>query len=75
MEASQGLAEVETLSPQLAETYLRYVWVCGRVELAVPGLGLRWSGSPPSPQDLLVALTRFLILGAPLPPRALPSNS
>ncbi|XP_034341535.1 DNA excision repair protein ERCC-6-like [Arvicanthis niloticus] len=25
MEASQGLAEVETLSPQLAESYLRYV--------------------------------------------------
>ena len=45
MEASQGLAEVETLSPQLAESYLRYVWVSGRVELAVPGLGLRWSGS------------------------------
>lgn len=31
MEASQGLAEVGTLSPQLAESYLRYAWVPGRV--------------------------------------------
>jgi hypothetical protein len=63
MEASQGLAEVETLSPQLAESYLRYVWVSGRVELAVPGLGLRWSGSH-LPLGSAVALTRFLFRGA-----------